>query len=277
MNLSRLFVIAGILLMLFMSSCSSYQKLLKSDDNERKFEQAIAYYEAGKYGRTIALLSDIIPHFRGTSRAETINYYYAWAHYKFGDYTMASFYFRSFANAFPQSEHAEEFFFMSAYCKYLESPRPNLDQTVTMEAIRDLQSFINRFPSSERVEEANNLIDELRSKLETKRFEKALMYMRISDFIAANTTFENLIRDFPDTQYREQALFQMIQSHFNYASRSIPQRQIERFEDTLTAYRRFVRFFPDSELMPRAERLRQSTEQQLAMLRASLEESATTN
>jgi outer membrane protein assembly factor BamD len=259
------------LLVFILGSCSQYQKLLKSDDNELKFSKAIEYYEDEQYSKAITLLADIIPAYRGTARAESLNYYYALAHYKMRDYTLASHYLSSFSSAFPNSEHVEEFVFLSAYSKYLESPRPSLDQSSTMEAIRELQSFINRFPASERVEEANELIDELRFKLETKRYNKATMYLRISDYIAAATTFENLIRDFPDTEYREEALYNIILSHFEYADQSIIIRQTERFEEVLKAYQRLVRFFPESQYLANAERMRNIATNRIEEIRKATE------
>lgn len=258
-------------LLFVFSSCSKYQKLLKSDDNELKFQKAIEYYELEQYNRSIGLITDIIPAYRGTARAEQLNYYYAMAHYKQKDYSLASHYLRSFATAFPNSEHVEEFLYLSAYSKYLESPRSSLDQTFTMEAIRELQAFINRFPSSERVEEANALIDELRFKLETKRYDKAVMYMRIGDYTASYTTFENLLRDFPDTQYREEALFQIISAHYEYASQSIPMRQAERFEEVIRNHQRLERFFPESQYLVRAQRMKDIAQQRIQELQAASE------
>ncbi len=251
-------------LILLLGSCSQYQRLLKSDDFELKYTRAIEYYEEENYGRAITLLADVIPMYRGTAEAERINYYYAMAHYKLGDYTLASHYFRAFSNAFPSSEHAKEFYFLSAYCKYLESPRYSLDQTFTLQAIRELQQFINRYPNSERVEDANQLIDELRYKLEKKRFQTGLLYYNIRDYQAAATTFETFIRDYPDTEYREEATFMIIKSYFEFAYNSIPQRQEERFEKVLTAYNNFVRRYPDSDRLREADRMKNHARQTIA-------------
>lgn len=253
-------------LMIF-SSCSEYQRLLKSDDYELKYKRAIEYYEEENYGRAITLISDVIPFYRGTAKAEDVNYYFAMAHYKMGDYTLASHYFKSFANAFPRSPHAEEFAFLSAYCLYLDSPRYSLDQTNTLQAIRELQRFINRYPNSERVEDSNQLIDELRYKLERKRFKTGKLFMDISDYMASATTFETFNKDFPDSKYREEATFLIIKAHFEFASNSIPQRQEERFENVLEAYNAFARRYPESEYMREAERMRQQAENRIASFR----------
>lgn len=258
----RLFFFGGMVAsLLLLNGCSQYQRLLKSDDFELKYAKAIEFYEEGNYGRAITLLSDIIPIYRGTAEAERINYYFAMAHYKIGDYTLASHYFKSFANAFPQSEHAEEFHYMSAYCKYLESPRYSLDQTFTFEAIRELQQFINRFPYSDRVEDANQLIDELRLKLEQKRFNTGKLFYNIGDYQAAATTFETFIRDYPDTEYREEASFLIVKSYFEFAYNSIPQRQEERYDRVITAFRNFERRYPDSQFMRDATRMKDHAQQ----------------
>ncbi len=255
-----------ILLLVLFSSCSQYQRLLKSDDFELKYATAIEYYYEGNYGRSIALFSDVIPVYRGTAEAEQINFYFAMAHFKMGDYTLASHYFKSFATAFPRSEHAEEFLYLSAYCQYLESPRYSLDQTNTLQAIRELQQFINRYPYSDRVEDANELIDELRFKLEKKRYSTAMMYLDISDYQAAATTFETFIRDYPDTQFREEATFLIIKAYFEFAVNSIPQRQQERFQKALEAYHNFSRRYPDSEFMREATRMQNHAKQSMAAL-----------
>ncbi len=256
----------GIILLLVTTSCSKYQRLLKSDDVMLKKEKAIEYYYNEDYHRALGLLTDIIPAFRGTAHAEQINYYYAMAHYKQRDYILAAHYFKTFTQGFPRSEHAEEFLFMSAYCKYLLSPRPSLDQTDTRTAIRELQAFINRYPNSHRVEEANELIDELRLKLEQKAFHTAMLYYNIRDYTAAVTSFNNVIRDFPDTEFRETALYYIIRSHHEFAENSIIDRQLERYQNVVRAHRRLENRFPDSEHLPSANRMLRNAQSQIERL-----------
>ncbi len=249
----RLYIIT--ILVVFVTFSCKFQRILKSDDPELKYRKAIEYYEEGDYDRAIRLFSDIITIYRGTRKAEEINYYFAMAHYNQGDYILASHYFKSFVSVYPRSEYAEKFTYLSAYCKYLESPRYNLDQTVSREAIQELQAFINRYPESERVEEANEMIDELRLKLEKKRFEIARLYYNIRAFKAAIRTFENLINDFPGTVYEEKALFFIVKSYHDFARMSIPERQPERYEKTVQAYEKLYNNFPESEFLKEAEKL----------------------
>jgi outer membrane protein assembly factor BamD len=264
-HISKGILIFSAALLLF-TSCSKYQKLLKSDDVMLKKEKAIEYYYNEDYHRALGLLTDVIPAFRGTAQAEQLNYYYAMAHYKQGDYVLAAHYFKTFTQGFPRSEHAEEFLFMSAYCKYLLSPRPSLDQTPTREAIRELQAFVNRYPNSTRVEEANTLIDELREKLEVKAFGSAMMYFNIRDYMAAVRSFQNVIRDYPDTQFREEAMFYILRSHFLFAENSIEARQLERYQNVVDAHRRLVNRFPETEFLAQADRMLRTATDEISRL-----------
>ena len=55
-------------LFIILTSCSKYQKLLKSTDNEQKYEMAFAYYEDKDYYRAIQLFDQLQAFYRGTDK-----------------------------------------------------------------------------------------------------------------------------------------------------------------------------------------------------------------
>jgi outer membrane protein assembly factor BamD len=142
---------------------------------------------------------------------------------------------------------------MSAYCKSLNSPRYSLDQTNTVEAINELQLFIDVFPNSERVDDCIEIIKSLRSKLERKAFEIAKLYLKMDYYLAAITSFNNLLKRFPGTKYREQSLFYLTESYYYYALNSIESKQKERFLETVEAYDLFVSVYPESNFVKQAD------------------------
>jgi outer membrane protein assembly factor BamD len=251
-------------LLLIATGCSKYQKLLKSADNDAKYEKAIEYFEAGDYYRAIQLFDQLQAFFRGTDRAERIAFYYAYAHYKQKDYILASYYFKQFARNYPKSNNAEEAAYLSAYCNYLESPPSSLDQQVTLDAIQDLQLFVNQYPGSKRVDDANRLIDELRLKLETKAFEIAEMYFNMEDYKAAIINYENLIKDYPDTKYREQAMYRIAQSYYQYAEKSIASKKDERYQHTIDAVNNFKANFSQSRKVSELNDIQRNAEKKLS-------------
>ncbi len=250
-NFAPMFKKAGIyfffsVLTLVIASCSKYQKIQKSQDFGLKYEKALEYYDREDYYRAMNLFDQVLPFYRGTEEAEDIAYKYAYGYYNQKEYIMASYYFDRFAKTYPRSERAEECMFMTAYCKYLDSPKYKLDQTSTVAAIKEMQLFLNAYPNSERVEQCNALIDELWEKLQKKEFEIAKLYLKMDRYESAVHSFETLLEDYPDTKFREDALFYTIKSYYYYASKSVRSKRVERYQEAADTYNEFVAQYPES-------------------------------
>ena len=235
-----------VFLLFIASSCNEYNRLLKSTDLDKKYEMAIKYYEKEDYVKAITLFEELVSVYKGTNKAESIYFYYAYTNYNLGDYDLASFHFRTFAKTYPNSAHAEECAYMSAYCKYINSPSYSLDQTDTKSAIKEFQSFINQYPNSTRLAECNELVDKLRAKLERKSYELAKQYYYIGDYKSAIFAFHNTIKDFPETKYREELEFLIVKSNYLLAENSIDSKKAERVKVTIESYFKFVDSFPKS-------------------------------
>lgn len=242
----KLIIILFAFISITIVSCSKYNRLLKSDDYAKKLEMAIYYYQKTDYYRALQLFDDVIAVYRGKEEAEKIHYYYAYCYYGQEDYLIASYHFRNFSKIFPNSKFAEECYYMSAYCKYLDSPSYSLDQTSTYEAIKELQAFINFYPKSERVAEANKLIDDLRAKLANKFFETAKLYYKIEAYNSAQIAFNNVLKDFPETSYKEEILYYIVKSNFYLAKNSIESKKNERLLNVVASYNTFINVFPQS-------------------------------
>ena len=64
----NLFLIVS-LFFTFLTSCNEYQKILNSDDNNRKYKAAEEYYNNGEYRRANRLLEQLVPAYRGKPQA----------------------------------------------------------------------------------------------------------------------------------------------------------------------------------------------------------------
>ena len=63
--------------LVLLSACSEYSRVLKSADNEYKFDKALAYFNEGEHNKSLPLFEDLISVYRGTQKSEQIYYYYA--------------------------------------------------------------------------------------------------------------------------------------------------------------------------------------------------------
>ena len=256
-----------LLISITFSACSKYQQVLKSTDLEHKFEMAKKYYDEEQYFKALPIFDELNTLYRGTSKAEEVYYYLAYTHYGLSENLVAGYHFRNFALTFPNSKHAEEMAYMNAYCYYLESPSYSLDASHTFEAINELQYFIDRYPSSDKISESNKLIDELREKLEQKAYNIARLYYDTEDYKSAIVSLKNVLLDYPDTDFSEEIHFLILDANHLLASNSVSSKQKERWGSTIGAYHQFVDKFQNSEKLKDAESIYNKANKQLEKLK----------
>ncbi len=229
------------------TSCSEFSKVMKSEDNAYKKDKAVEYFNNKEYLNAATLLEDVIPFYKLTQEGEMLYYYYCISNYELGDYYLASYYFRRFINQYPNSKYTEECQFLSAMCSVKNSPEPSLDQTETLNAIDQLQIFIDMYPYSNRIDTCNQIMDKLNFKLETKDFNAAKLYYNTESFKAAVVAFKDVLQNHPNSVYREEMMYYLIMSQFQLGINSIESKKLERLEATLKSYRKFASEFPDSD------------------------------
>ncbi|WP_353195897.1 outer membrane protein assembly factor BamD, partial [Parapedobacter defluvii] len=260
-------IVAGaalVLLVALVAGCKSkFEKLRASNNIAQKYQEAVKYYNNKKYSKALILFDDLMNKYRGQAEAEDLYYYTAYTNYYLRDYTSARFHFKQFTDTYPNSTRAEECRYMGAYCYFLESPKTGLDQEYTYRAIEALQLFINLYPNSERAQEASDLIQQLRDKLEAKAFHNAKLYLDMGlsdDYRAAVIAFDNVLREFPDTKYAEEMEFLSIKAQYLYANQSSTRRQEERFGEVLDMYNNFISAYPESKFRKDADQLKRDAE-----------------
>ena len=255
---------AVLLFSFLLVSCrSEFETIRTSSDPALILEKADAYYEAEEYQRAQTLYELVIAPYRGRSQAEQIAYRYAYTYYYTEQYVLASYYFKNFATTYGGSPLREEADFMSAYSNYQLSPVYRLDQSYSVKAIEGFEEFANRFPNSERVDQANRLIDEMRAKMELKDFESAKLYMDIERYESALVSLENVLKDYPETNRAEEIRYLMVKVQYEYANRSFRLRKPERLESAIELANSFLGRFPQSTYRDEVLTLRIRSEKEL--------------
>jgi outer membrane protein assembly factor BamD len=264
--MNRKILLFLLILLMFVAFSCSFQKVLKSDNADKKYEYAVKLYNSKDYSRALQVFDQLIGVTKATDKSERIYYYYAYCYYYQKDYTLASYYFKRYTANFPNTKSTEECAFMGAYCNSLNSPDYTLDQTNTYDAIKDLQLFINTYPKSSRISECNDLIDKLREKLESKDFRIAKMYFRMDDYAAAIACFNNILKDFPDTKRKEEILFLIFKSYNKYALQSIETKKKERHQKAIAAYNDLAAQFPESAYLGEAKSMLEKSRKELDLI-----------
>ncbi len=238
-------------------SCTEYQAVLKSESAQEKYVFADSLYQAGKYKKALKLMEQIVPSFRGKPQADKLMFMYANTFYELEDFYLSGYQFERFVTSYPQSDSAEVASYRSAKSYYELSPRFSLDQKETYTALEKLQEFVNKYPNSDYRSEANQLVAELREKLEKKDIETAEQYLRIAQTIGsfkpAISAYENFIVDHPGSIYRKNAFFGRFDAAYQLAINGIPALMEERLLTAKDYYQSFLKYYGETELREEAD------------------------
>ena len=258
----------GIIVAFMLLGCKSdYEKVRTSGDPALILKKAQEYYDEEEYQRAQTLYELIISTYRGKKEAEDISFKYAYTYYYLRNYLLSNYYFNNFVQTYSTSPKRREAQFMAAYSNYRLSPKFRLDQTYTNKAIEDFQLFINTFPNSERVEQCNQLIDEMRLKLEMKAFDEGMLYFNRQLYTASVQVFENLLKDFPETKNTHEVRYMIVESAYLLAENSVLQRQEERYSEVLELANDYIDRFQDSDFLKKVENRLSDAQKKVAALR----------
>ncbi len=261
-------LISFLVLVVVLSSCNEYQKVLKNEDVKAKYDLAQKYYDAEDYKRANRLFEQIAPKYVGKPQGERVMFFFANTYFERKDYNMAGYQFERFIKSYPKSEKVAQAGFLGAKSYYKLSPAHSLDQTDTDKALVKLQSFINAYPDSEYFAEANVMAKELTTKKEKKAFEIGKQFNKLGHFdysflTPAMAAFDNFISDYPGSIYREEALYLKFESASEFGLNSLARLKPERLENAKTAYNVLKRQFPDTKYADDAAKLLKKIEKNL--------------
>jgi len=256
--MKKLFYILSAIV--FLSSCSEYQKVLKQKEIKPKFDMANDFYQEAlktdkksKMVKAIKLYEQILPTLQGKPQSQIVQYNIANALYNIEDYIVSGFKFERFTKAFPTSQKLEEAYYKSAESYYRLSPRYSLDQIDTKKAISKLQFYIDQYPDGQYFDEANRKLQELETKIEKKYYEIAKQYHHTYRYKSAIYDFDNYLVNYPGSAFKEKAYYYKFESEYLLAINSFDYLQEERFAETLQYYEDYIERYPDGEFVEQAK------------------------
>ena len=256
-------LIAGVA---FVSCKSDFEKIRESGNTEEIYVKANEYFDNGDFLKAKTLFELILTNYRGRKEGEDLFYRYAMSQFELKRYVTAAYYFERFSATYANSAKREDSDFMIGYSYQMLSPTFRLEQQYTEKAISAYQKFVNFHPQSERVDECNRLIDEMRRKLEKKAFDSAELYYKMANYKAALHSFENLLKDYPETPDAEKIRYLIVKAAYNLADDSYYERKRERFQYVLSSHKEFLKRYPSSAYKKELEVLYSKSQSELNKL-----------
>ena len=253
------------------ASCSEYQKVLNKGKVEDKYKMATELYEEGKYKKAIILFEKIIPTYERKPQMQRVMYMVADSYYNSKDYELSAYYFNRFIANYPTSSRIEEAAYLVAHSHYLSSPKYSRDQKDTLKALDAFQNYIDKYPSSERLTDANKYYNELTFRLEKKSFEIAKQYYHVEDYTAAIAGFENFLQEHIGSKLKEDALYYKFRASSDLAFKSVIQKKEKRIKDAFAVHDKFMKNYPESERVEELATLHENLNKELEQTKLKID------
>ena len=150
--------------------------------------------------------------------------------------------YREFLNFYPTSPRADYAQFKLAMSHFYQMRAAMRDQTETRDAIRELQSFLTRFPNSPLAPEARDHLREAKDRLDDWSMGVAEHYFRIKWYPGTINRLVPLLKDDPEYSSRDKAYYYLGESLI----------KVNRQAEALPYFERLVKEFEQSEYLEEA-------------------------
>jgi outer membrane protein assembly factor BamD len=161
--------------------------------------------------------------------------------------------FREFLSFYPTHERAHYAQFKLAMAHFYQMRSPMRDQTETREAIRELQTFVSRYPTSPLIDEGRRHLREAKDRLADWDFGVAYHYFRIKWYPGVVGRLVPLLQSDPEYTNRDAAYYYLGESLL----------KVNRQAEALPYFERLVKEFETSEYL-------EKTKKRIAEIKATL-------
>jgi len=225
-------IVPGVfwLVVLFISGCGS-SKDLASLNAEARFRLAMSEFEKEKYLDAIESFRFVTLQFPGSAVADSAQFYLAESYFRRHEYLLAAAEYETLIRTMSTSPFVPTSRYQIGLCYYELSPKSELDQKYTYQALDALQTFIEYHPTNPLVPEAEAKIRELNTKLAKKEYDSGVIYMRMEKYTAAARQFDFVLEKYHDTDYAPQALIGKIQALMARRRCSEAKIEVDKFFD----------------------------------------------
>ncbi len=221
-----------ILFSIIIAGCISADKSnITTDNPEEAFKIAKQSYDKGDYRQAIEDFSFIKIKFSGTSVVDKAQYYLGMSYFNRKEYILAAYEFENLIKNYTLSEFYPLARYYLAMSYYNLSPKYELDQTYTQYAIIEFQNFLILYPTHKFAPDAEKKIKELRNKLAYKDLKTAELYVKLEDYKAALVYYNNILEEYFDTDYADDASYGKIQVLIIKKKYDEASKEIKRFKE----------------------------------------------
>jgi outer membrane protein assembly factor BamD len=160
----------------------------------------------GKCSKAVIEYEQLLSEFPSQQLAEQAEYNLATCRMELEEYDFAIQGFEDFIDSYSRSELVDNALYMIALSYMKQSPRPERDQSKTSKALGELYLLLREYPDTDVRDDAEKLVVKCRSKLAEKEYLNAYLYFKLGHNESARIYFDSLLEDYGDTRWAAPAL-----------------------------------------------------------------------
>jgi outer membrane protein assembly factor BamD len=237
----------GLFVTALLFGCHSYN-IKPNISSEDRFEVAQRMFHNKDYEEAKTQFKIVTLNSPGAPFVDEAQFRLAECHFALKEFILAGDEYNRLIRLYPRSEFVDDAQFKIALSDFKLSPKPPLDQKYTISAVANFQRFIEDFPNSELVPEAERLLKICRTKLAEKDFNTGGLYRKLDDCYAALVYYDSVLDHYYDTKFAHPSLFWKGECLYN----------LNRKDEALAAFNELLIKFPTSSFKSKArERLKE--------------------
>jgi outer membrane protein assembly factor BamD len=213
-------------------------------DAEDQYLLGKGEFDKGHWEKAVVELQKLVFNYPGAAFIDSAQYLLGMAYFNQKEYPSAILEFDKILYSYPTSPLADDAAFMVAKSDFEMSPRAELDPTHTQKALDGARRFLEDYPESDRTEEAEELLNECRTKLAKKAYQSANLYYKRGQYESALLYLKHVLNDFHDTEWFKLAQFKTAE---------VFHKQKE-YEKARQEYEKFLQDYPDDKLAKKAKK-----------------------
>ncbi len=163
--------------------------------------------------------------------------------------------FREFLNYYPTHPRADYAQYKLGMAHYYQMRAPERDQTETRDAIRELQAFVEHYPSSALLPDGRQHLREARDRLSTAEYRVGYFYYRVKWYPGAIERLDALKKSDPEYTNRDAVYYYLAESYV----------KVGKPAEALPLFDRLVKEFDQSEYLEPAKKRIEELKSSLAV------------
>lgn len=152
--------------------------------------------------------------------------------------------YREFLSFYPTNRRADYAQYKVGLCHYKQMRAPQRDQTETREAVKEFETFVERYPNSSLMPEVKTHLRETKDRLSEADYQVGYFYFRNRWYPGAVDRLQTLVKSDPEYSRRDAAYFYLGESLL----------KLKRDAEALPYYEKLVHDFERSEYLADAQK-----------------------